>query len=358
MTRLVTTGWETGDITESGSTQLAANGTQSVVTSSPSPRSGNYSLRCGPPSATGTNGSTKMWVLPSSRTDLWLRFGVYLHAGNAPSQMIVGGAWDSNSFQPVTCINWDPSTQLFVARQNVSISGTVLATSGTVCTADTWHVIDWRIQLTSTSAGIVELWQDGVQVINFSGDVTPSATANVAMVQLGCQNAMAATGPSWYVAIDDVAINDTNGTSNAGRARDGRVILLRPNGAGSSTVLTRGGTDTGANYSQVSEVPPSMTQYVGSSIVGDRDLYTLQDLSASVQSINVVEMLVLAQNSDVGGGWLALTLKSGGTTTEATPVGLSTTSAYVSGRWETDPDTGSAWTLSAVNALEGGGTVR
>jgi hypothetical protein len=78
----------------------------------------------------------------------------------------------------------------------------------------------------------------------------------------------------------------------------------------------------------------------------------------AVSSINVVEAIALAQNSDAGAGSIGLTIKSGATTNEATAISLGTSAGYVTSRWETDPATTAAWTTSAVNALETGATVR
>jgi hypothetical protein len=219
-------------------------------------------------------------------------------------------------------------------------------------------VLDWRAQITSTTVGITEVWLDGNRIINFSGDNTGTGTPNVQFLLLGHCSGTPANGTNAYFGFDDIAVNDTAGTANNGRAQDGRVVLLLPNGAGSSTQLTRGGTDTGANFSQVNELPPAMAQYVGSNTVGNRDLYTLADVAVAVQSINVVEAILLAQNSDAGGGSIAPTIKSGATVNEVTAIGLSTSPGYVVGRWETDPNTSAAWTISAVNAAEAGATVR
>jgi len=198
------------------------------------------------------------------------------------------------------------------------------------------------------------VWLNGTRVINFSGDNTQT-TANVQRIILGPTSA--AFEAATYFAFDDIAINDTAGTVNNGRVGDGQVLLLKPDGAGSSTQWVRGGTDTGANYTQVNELPPSLVQYVGSPTAGNRDLYGVEDLTGT-PSIRVVEVLALAQNSDAGGGSLAPTVKSGSATSEAATVALSTTAAYATGRWETDPNTSAAWTSAAVNALEAGATVR
>jgi hypothetical protein len=160
------------------------------------------------------------------------------------------------------------------------------------------------------------------------------------------------------MAFDDLAVNDTAGTVNNGQIGDGRVVLLKPNGAGGNAGQSRGGSDSGANWSQVEELPPSMTDYVYSATAGTRDTYALEDIPAGSWSVNCAEVLAYAQNSDAGGGSLGLTVKSGATTNEGTAQSLTATAAYYRQLYEADPATSVAWTNAAVNALEAGTTVR
>jgi hypothetical protein len=81
-------------------------------------------------------------------------------------------------------------------------------------------------------------------------------------------------------------------------------------------------------------------------------------LPVTPASINVVEAITQAWNSNAGGGTVAPTVKSGATINEATVMPLSAGASIAIRRWETDPNTGAAWTGAAVNALEGGITAR
>lgn len=358
MTRLLTCGYETGDIAEAGVSTVGASATLTAVASTPTPRAGVYSLKA---ASTVSNfaATYKTFALPASKTEVWIRFAIYFHNVSFAAEFVFAALQDASGGAQ-NCLTWDANSGVIRARLSNVASGTLLGTGGTALPPDSWHVIDWRCQITSTTVGVTEVWLDGNRIINFSGDNTfTGSLANVQFLLLGQPaGTLGSSGVGFYIAFDDIAVNDVAGTANNGRAGDGRVVLLGPNGAGTTTQFVRGGTDTGANYSQVNEIPPSLTQYVGSPTVGNRDLYTLQDLPVAVQSINVVEVLALAQNSDAGGGSLAPTLKSGATTNEATAVGLSTSAGYITGRWETDPNTSAAWAAAAVNALEAGATVR
>ena len=355
MSRLLTCGYETGDVNEAGVSAVGTNATLTVVNSSPPPRTGG---RCLKALATGIapNSAVKYFSLAAPKTDLWIRFGMYIERGtNTSSEMAFAGLHDGNGGDQ-TCLTWNPSTLFITLRGAVNVSGPVMGVSATPLTTNAWHLIEWRVQITSTSAGVTEVWQDGTRVINFAGDNTSSTVANVQALQLGNLTGRPFIGH--YFAFDDLAINDTAGAVNNGQPGNGSVLLLAPIAAGGSTQWVRGGTDTGANWSQVSDVPASLSEYVASSTIGDRDLYTLADLPTAVSGINVVELVALGQNASVGEGLLAPTLKSGATISEAAAIGLSPTASYVVGRWEVDPNGGAGWTAAAVNALEVGATVR
>lgn len=348
MTRLLTCGWETGDLAEDRGV-VVGQGTHSVVTSTPTPRApGTYCFKLACYSG-GTTGG-RQWNLGTPKTDLWIRFNYFLHPSAVAEYYLAVLGDSANSTQGyVTCNTLDGTLKVYRGS-------TVLGTSVPQMSFDQWHLVELRWQITSTTVGIVEVWIDGTRWLNLTAiDNTQTANANVQYVQLGGNNAIATTA---YLGFDDFAINDTAGTINNGQIGDGRVVLLKPNGAGSNTGQTRGGTDSGANWSQVDEVPPSLTDYVYSSTVAARDTYALEDVPAGTWAINCVEALAYAQNNDSGTGSLGLTLKSGATTNEATAQNLTTSGTYYRQLYETDPDTSGAWTVAAVNALEAGTTVR
>ena len=352
MTRLLTTGYETGDVNEAGVSNVAGFATMAVVSSTPAPRAGSYCLKLGATNSSSNN-AYKTFALPAAKSEVWVRFAFLSHLLTGGGAVTIAQMNDSTSAVQVILTY---STTDGLLRAYAGTFTTLLGVSSAGFTADSWHVIEWREQILSATTGALEVWLDGTRVINFSGDTSNTAVLSVSSVLLGTMGNNVQTGA--YAAFDDIAINDVAGTINNGRPGDGRVVLLVPNGAGSSSVWTRGGTDTGANYSQTNELPPSMAQYVASATVADRDLYALGDLGMAIDSINVVEELVLAQNSDAGAGSLGLTIKSGATINEATAQPLGTSPTYYVARYETDPNTSAAWTQAAVNALEAGMTVR
>lgn len=357
MTRLLTCGYETGDINELGVSNVGTSATLTVVTASPTPRlSGSYCLKC---TSAASNGLSYKSISLGTKTEVWIRFGFWAHPVTDTNERVFAGLVDSGGLTQ-SCITFNPADGLLRARQYTSlgaVGGTLLAASSLTMSIDAWHLIEWRHQMTSASSGTTEVWLDGARAINFTGDNTQASTAlNVATLLLGVQITSSVAG--MYMAFDDIAVNDTAGSINNGQIFDGRVALLKPTGAGSNTAQTRGGTDSGANWNQVDEFPPSLTDYVFSATAGTRDTYALSDLPAGTWAVNCCEVLAYAQNSDAGAGSLGLTVKSGGTTNEGTAQSLTTTAQYFRQLYETDPATSAAWTTAAVNALEAGTTVR
>jgi hypothetical protein len=353
MTRLVTCGFELNDMNESG-VNIGSN-TGSIASASPAPRSpGTYYLKWTLSSQTGY----RQWTLPAAKTELWIRWGIQeanLINSGAGGEYGILYCLDSlnNSQFTVTCATND---HLLRVRSG-GAAGTVLGTGATPMPENVWHTVEvhWKTTTTASSAdGVIEVWLDGTRQINLQAvDSTFTSTLNLLYLQFG----LTPNNYSNYY-LDDIAINDTLGTINNGQIGDGRVVLLKPNAAGTNAVQLRGGTDTGANFSQCNELPMSMAQYVYSATAGDRDTYNIADLPAGNWSVNSVDVIALAQNSDALAGSLGLTVKSGVTTNEGAAQALSTGASYYHQLYETDPNTSAAWTNAAVNALEVGTTVR
>ena len=351
MTRLLTCGWETGDLAElgasfvsSGTGGVYAVASQSGVTAR---TPGAYMFQ-----ATVSFGARAYaFTFASSKTDIWCRFSLYLGPNMATEVTFLqfndsGGARQGH-------ITYNTSD----SKMRIYNGSTTLGTTSATISVNAWHTIEVHWSIASATSGTSELWVDGVQLLNLTAvDNSESATLNIQSVAFGFINSVGANGV--WINFDDFAVNDTSGSINNGQIQDGRVVLLKPSGAGSNTNQSRGGTDSGANWSQVDEVPMSMADYVYSAAVGTRDTYALADIPSGTWSVNCVEAIALAQKSDAGAASIGVTLKSGATTDEATAAALATTQAYYRKQYETDPNTSSAWTTTAVNALEAGTTVR
>lgn len=170
----------------------------------------------------------------------------------------------------------------------------------------TWYHLDWKIDSTTLSATVCEARlyaasDESTLLWNPSGTIDITADPNRFVIGTVGSNA------TLDIIFDDVRINDDSGSYCNTWPGEGEIIILRPNGAGSSSDWARGGTsDLGANYLQVSEtVPDDAGTYVEDNTAGQIDRYTLQDTPASMANDDVINWVApgarFALSSTTGG---------------------------------------------------------
>ena len=237
---------------------------------------------------------------------------------------------------------------LYVQRMATTVaSGTALGnTSAGVITAATWNYIEFSCSISDT-VGTVELKVNGQSVLSLANQDTRNGTpTTVDTIQLG--NLSGSRGGTHY--IDDLYFLDT--TTSIGEQR---VEVLYPN---SDTAQKQWIASTGSdNYAMIDETLMTSTDYVYSNTVGNFDLYDFGNLSTTPSSISAVTIEVAAQKDNVGARAITSTVKSGSSTTDGSNVYLSTGFSVSSRLLNTDPNTSSAWTASAVNAIQAGAKV-
>jgi hypothetical protein len=108
-----------------------------------------------------------------------------------------------------------------------------------------------------------------------------------------------------------------------------------------------------ANYQAVSEnQQDGATSYVYDNNVGDADLYGISSISGTPSSIVAVTTRGYFEKSDAGTRNAAVQIKSGTTTVNSGSAALNTTWGWMYRTDTTDPNTGSAWTATAVNSAQ------
>lgn len=129
---------------------------------------------------------------------------------------------------------------------------------------------------------------DGVQ---FAGSTSRDLSAGVLGYSVGgnLNSEVNAVG-AWF--IDDVAFNDENGSNETSDPGEGEIIRLNPNAAGDNADWTRGGVDSGANWSQVTEVVPNdLTDYVQANTLDQIDDYNITNTPSSMEATDVIKVV-------------------------------------------------------------------
>lgn len=227
-------------------------------------------------------------------------------------------------------------------------SSVVLATSTVGLGLDTTYYLEWLLTI-HASTGVSTVRIDGVPVVSVSSANT-QMTATALATRLRAGN-LAVTVGLIPLDLDDLYVC-TNQTTFLG---DCRVDYLPPTGDGTHRAWTpSAGTD---HYAMVDDLTPNGdTDYLASITPGDRESHAFPALPSMPNPvIRGVQHCVNARKDDAGTRQLRSLVVSGATTRVGSTVHTLALS-YVSYQelYETDPATGAAWTVSAINAIEAG----
>lgn len=222
-----------------------------------------------------------------------------------------------------------------------------------------WHYVEFGAKIHDTT-GWVELRQDGVTIGRFDGDTRHTGSVDglidqVHFVQLG-------GAPNQYW-IDDVYILNEQGSVNNTWLGDTRCFPLYPNGNGtSSTPLSGSDGNSTDNFLLVDEAgSPVTTDYVFSTVDGDQDTYTFQDLPVTLGTIRGVEVRMHAAKDDTGTKQVRSITRRSSTDSFGPDHVLAAIPLWQTHHdiQELDPHAGpGAWTITNVNATEWGVEVR
>ena len=133
------------------------------------------------------------------------------------------------------------------------------------------------------SNGLVDLRINGVQVTNFSG-----STSSAADLYKTAQ--MNATNKNFALYMDDYAVNDSNGSVNNSWVLDGDILGARVTGQGDHSEWMGSDGNQLNNYALINGVGTSLSDYVESNTVDQRELYTITPDAA----VNLAEREIVA----------------------------------------------------------------
>lgn len=364
MTRLFQAGFETGDVTQIGAVSnsgFGGVGTVTVVSATPTARSGSYCLKCGLAGATATTiGGSRLTVTHASKTELYAAVGLYRH--NAADTLTAPGT----AFLQLNDTAGNANTYLFCEADgtvrayyaSAGLTGptsaqlTLIGTSTINVPLDAWTLVEVRAVAATGATGTLEVRINGATGLLATSQRTCQVNANYGATVLAFLRFQASAAAASWFAFDDLRVNDTSGARNTAWPGDESIRLLLPTGAGDATQLARGGTDSGANWSQTDEIPPNGTgDYVSSDTVGQQDLYNLSTIAAT--AFSAVEVIIQGFNSG-GGGSVNLSVKTAAGQSDGSAQALTATPTIYKRLLEVDPTSGLPFDQVAIDALQAG----
>lgn len=225
------------------------------------------------------------------------------------------------------------STLLATATRRVSISQSA------------YHWYEWRA-IFDGSAGAVEVWCDGAQIITATGLNTKQTSATyLNAAQIGSPGADAV-----WLYYDDFYI------SLGTRLGDMRIATRVPT---SDATPNDGTPSTGtAHWSLVDENPVNTTDYVTlTNVSGNKEMFGLSTFPAAAVTVWGVRVSAYGIKSNAINAYnVQVQCKSSTTTAEGDVLGFpgGTLWGSVSGLFLSDPATGAAWTTSGAAAMTAG----
>lgn len=218
-----------------------------------------------------------------------------------------------------------------------------------------YHYVEVKVKFDNAS-GTAELRVDGAIWLNLTGQDTKNTSTTSDAISLGSINekGVPPNQHSLQLDFDDIYFCDDTGSFNKDFIGDVNVKMVLPNGNGTLNNYTRGGVDSGANWSQVEENPPNEdTDYVTDATVGNIDRYVYPAITGTL--VKAVVVWNRARKDDGAARSIRAACLSGGTTGDSgADIPLSTNYEYTFGLFEVDPNTGVAWLVAAVNAAQFG----
>lgn len=282
------------------------------------------------------NGSSLVWNNPSSETEYVIGFALWYYDTGTSGYLLRLRADDGNEQMYLT-LNSGGEISL------TSAFGTVASTEQ-VSTLG-YVYVEFKF-LIHNSAGTYELRVNGNTWLSGSGvDTQWRADDSLGSFQF-YQNQN-----SKYYRIDDLYFLDTAGAVNNDFLGDCKVETLLPSGAGNYSSWT---PSAGANYENVDDTSPDDDSTYNSAGGSVKDSYAMGNLSMASGTIFGVQVNSIVRKDDAGTARARNFLRQGGSDYPETSFGLGDTYSHLTEIEETDPDTGSAWTISGVNSVEAG----
>jgi hypothetical protein len=323
MTRLRSLGFESGSVNEFDVI------TGAVTINTADARSGTYCASCG--------SSTHGRVFIPGRRELYIGFGYRLSSyRNARSFFDLQAVAGTNYIHIVSASDTTDSAE-------VRYGTTVLFS------INLGDLLEWKHMevycLTDSVEGRIEVKINGVSVGSYDGDL---GISEITCLQWGQGSASPAH------LVDDIVVNDSLGAYNNSWTGQPRLIPAPITASGSINDWTRGGVDSGANWSQVSPIPASDDGYIETDQADEEDLFEHAAFPAIPEGATINNLIVVAKaRVESGTGSFAHKVVSGSMDSEGDIKTLTANFKFYDEAFPVD-EGDMPWTLDRINDAEVG----
>lgn len=325
-------------------------------------RTGQYSL------LTNWNGP-KWWHPDGEVTSLYVGFGIFVAAArstylNPYCPGFTSGVGETDptdaSGQWGPYLKWRSEDTIFDVYRRDETGAEVLVAEWPVGVPaigiGTWAYIEIALELDGVNGtGAMEVMVNGTSFISIpSGTrLMQETTLNTVRRITWEGHRFSSSSYGYYIYFDDLYICDGAGTRQNSLLGPQRVHPLTPAGQGLHNDFIGSDGDNVDSHLLVDEVPFDSVDYVESSTVGSKYTATASPIPPGVTFVNAVQVHYGAVTEPGGAGSARSLVRSGLSEAAGADVAITESHANKLGGVVTvDPDTGSAWTRDAVNAVE------
>ena len=213
--------------------------------------------------------------------------------------------------------------------------------------AGVWYLIEGYLKI--GESGIVIIKLDGIPIIEYAGNTIVSAISLADTIEFYGET----HGNGHGFDFDDLALNDTTGSTNNSWCGDGRIVAIKPNANGDVAGLLNSAGNQTNNYTYVDDIPSDGdTTFVSGSEV---DLYDLYNAGSPVIPTGYIPkgFWVEGRAKTTGSGTMSPMLKTSGCEVTSGSVALGYEyGAVVGDYYSADPITSGSWSQETLDAIQ------
>ena len=281
---------------------------------------------------------------PADNTMIFLGFAVkpsnlsnFYYNTSYPWIQISDGAGNNHFY-----VTLKHGTRIYEVRDS---AWTVLGT-GTIPISNVWMYFELKATIHDTT-GIIQTRINKTVDIDLTGqDTKNGSNGYVGFIKI---RAFCDVTPCY---MDDLYLNNDQGSENNDYSGDIRIDELRPNGAGAHTDFT---PSAGANYQNVDEdAPDDDTTYNYGNTIGNQDTYALQSLEVLGSDILAVKNQITLRKDDAGTRKAKIISRLNGTDYLGDELTLSDSYLTFVKIYELNPDDSAAFEEADIAGMESG----
>jgi hypothetical protein len=226
-------------------------------------------------------------------------------------------------------------------------SGNLLGYASQILLPNTWYYIEYSLSCSTVDGeGVVEIRINGTSVLTAPGTGDGTVMTNDPIIAINFSGVKTEEGLKHGI-LDDIYIAD--GLTFLGPLK---VETLRP-ALDTATIDWSPSTGT-THYNLLNETPANNATYVSSNTANASDLYDIDNLDASIVSVQGVQIEAQANLDANGSESLRIQCNSNGSSADETFIVANTDSLAYSMLLENDPETSDPWLPSAIDLLQVG----